>query len=145
MSFFDSEFSNDEEFDLPEEKVEEELASCKKLLESGYVYDSVERIEELIQTCIDVDRFEDALYLLEKTIEIFPYNSEYWLKKGIVFNGLFKFSEALLAYEQSLSLNPNDLETLVDKSATEENLGLYDQAQESLSLIHILLVVMKPG
>ena len=97
MSFFDSEFPNDEEFDLPEEKVEEELSSCKKILESGYVYDSVERIEELIQTCIDVDRFEDALYLLDKIIDIFPYNSEYWLKKGIVLNGLFRFSESLLA------------------------------------------------
>ena len=104
MSLFDSEFSNEEEFDLPKEKVDEELASCKKILDSGYIYDSVERIEELIQTCIDVDRFEDALFLLDKFIEIFPYNSEYWLKKGIVLNGLFRFSEALLAYDQSLSL-----------------------------------------
>ncbi len=50
-------------------------------------------------------------------------------------NGLFRFSEALLAYEQSLSLNPNDIETLVDKSATEENLGMYDQSQESLEKV----------
>ncbi len=135
MSFFDSEFSNEEEYDLPEENVEEELASCKKILDSGYVFDSVERIEELIQVCMDVDRYEDALFLLDKFLEIFPYNSEYWLKKGIVLNGLFRFSEALLAYEHSLSLNPNDVETLIDKSATEENLGLYDHSQESLEKV----------
>ena len=82
MSFFDSEFSNEEEYDLPEENVEEELASCKKILDSGYVFDSVERIEELIQVCMDIDRYEDALFLLDRFLEIFPYNSEYWLKKG---------------------------------------------------------------
>ena len=32
-------------------------------------------------------------------------------------------------------LNPNDVETLIDKSATEENLGLYDQSQESLEKV----------
>ena len=86
MSFFDSEFSNEEEYDLPEENVEEELASCKKILDSGYVFDSVERIEELIQVCMDIDRYEDALFLLDKFLEIFPYNSEYWLKKRIMLN-----------------------------------------------------------
>ncbi|HEX7358593.1 MAG TPA: hypothetical protein VF270_12855, partial [Ignavibacteriaceae bacterium] len=135
MSLFDSEFSNEEEFELPQENIEEELAACKKILDTGYVYDSVERIEEVAQTCIDIDRFEDALYLIEKLLEIFPYNSEYWLKKGIILNGLFRFGEALLSYEQSLSLNPNDVETLIDKSATEENLGLFDQARESLEKV----------
>lgn len=99
MSFFDSDYSNDEEFNLPDYKIDEEIASCKKILESGYIYDSIERIEELIQSCLDNERYEDALFLLEKLLEVFPYNSEYWLKKGIVLNGLFRFSEALLAFD----------------------------------------------
>lgn len=81
MSIFDSDHS-DNEFELPDEDLDEELKFCRSILESGYVYDSVDRIEELLQSCIDYDRLEDALYLLEKLIEIFPYNSEYWLKKG---------------------------------------------------------------
>ncbi len=66
-------------------------SACKTILESGYIYDSVERIEELIQTCIDIDRYEDALFFLEKFLEIFPYNSEYWLKKGIVLKWIIPF------------------------------------------------------
>jgi hypothetical protein len=67
MSLFDSEYSNEEEFDLPEENVDQELTSCRKILESGYVYDSIERIEELVQTCIEVDRYEDAFHIIQNT------------------------------------------------------------------------------
>ena len=65
MSFYDSEYSNDEEFEH-EDNIEAELKACKAILESGYIYDSIERIEDLIQTCMDNDLYEDALYLIDK-------------------------------------------------------------------------------
>jgi hypothetical protein len=62
MSFFDSEFSNEEEYDLPFKNLDSEFESCKKILESGYIYDSVERIEDIIQVFIENERYDDSLF-----------------------------------------------------------------------------------
>ncbi|MEM4649334.1 MAG: tetratricopeptide repeat protein, partial [Candidatus Bathyarchaeia archaeon] len=131
MSLYDSEFSQEDNSESSD-NLEEEIKECKAILENGYIYNSIERIEDLIQDCIDFIRFEDGLYFTNKLLEIFPYNSELWLKKGILLNGLMKFEEAIECFDKALSLNPNDAETLVDKSAAEENMGLYQQAEESL-------------
>src|ERR1035437_8788547 len=135
MSFFDSYLNNDDDLPVENHKIDEEIKRIKEAAEDGNLYSSVEYVEEIVQHCLEVERYEDGLYLSNKLLEIFPYNSEYWLKKGISLNGLFRFEEAMVCYTKSLSLNPWDSEALIDKAAAEENLGLYDQARESLDLV----------
>ena len=137
MSFLDSYLNNDDDLPVENQNIDEEIKRIKELVEYGNLYSSVESVEEMVQFCIERERYEDGLFLSSKLLEIFPYNSEYWLKKGISLNGLFRFDEALLCYSKSLSLNPWDSEALIDKAAAEENLGLYDQARESLDNVLI--------
>ena len=68
-----------------------EILRVKSVIEQGNIYSVIESIEEAIQICIENDRFADGLFLSDKLLDVFPYNSEYWLKKGVMLNGLFRF------------------------------------------------------
>ena len=50
----------------------------------------------------------------------------------MLLNNKFDFENAYEAFTKSLSLNPNDVETLINKSISEENLSLYEEAVETL-------------
>ena len=130
MSFFESDFS----YDNPDMSNEftREIEKCKRLIDEGSIYSCIEIVEEVIQTCVDNAFYEDGIYLVNKLLEVSPYNSEYWVKKGALLNGLFKFDKAIECYNKALSLNPGDSDALIEKAAAEENLGLMDEAKESL-------------
>ena len=69
--------------------------------------------EELTQICIENERFEDGLYFANAVLEIAPYNSDYWMKKGTCLNNIFEFENALECFNKALSLNPSDSELLL--------------------------------
>ena len=131
MSFFNEDFDFEELSDDEEKNLREEIEECKKLVDNGSIYGFFEKFDDVIQTCLDNDFNEDGLYLVNALLEIAPYNSEYWIKKGLFLNALNKFEESIDCYNKALSLNPGDSEALVDKSIAEENSGLYSQAKES--------------
>lgn len=81
MSLFDSEYSQEDNFESSE-NLEEEIKECKAILENGYIYDSIERIEDLIQDCIDFIKFEDGLYFTDKLLEIFSIQLRALVKEG---------------------------------------------------------------
>ncbi len=56
------------------------------------------------------------LFLTEAILNIYPSNSEFWQYQGILLNNKFEFADAYFAFEKSLALNPNDIETLIKQS-----------------------------
>ncbi len=131
MAYYNSDYSG-ESFYSNNKNINFEIQKYKGLIEKGSIYSCMEAVEETIQNCIDNEKFEDGLYFVNKLLDIAPYNSEYWLKKGAVLNGLFNFEQALDCYNKALSLNPGDSEILMDKAEAEESLGFYKQAKETL-------------
>ena len=134
MSIYNSHFNdiNSEEDDID---LNEEINACRNIIESNLLYDSFERIEDVINQCIDYGYITDGLYFVNYLIEISPYNSELWNKKGLLLNSAGNFEQAIECIEKALSLNPGDLDTLIDKSAIEENLGHFSQAEETLNSV----------
>ena len=132
MSIFNEDFDFDEPSENDDENLKEQIEECKKLIDSGSVYGYLDKFDEVIQSCIDNDFSEDGLYLVSALLEIAPYNSEYWIRKGLFLNALGNFNESIECFNKALSLNPGDTDALVDKSIAEENIGLYTQAKESL-------------
>ncbi len=119
------------------------LADAKNLIETGNIYTCIEAIEDMIQFCIENEKNEDGLYFVESLLEISPYNSEYWLKKGTFLNNLLNFEEALVCFNKSISLNPCDTETLIEKAVTEENLGFLQRQKNQLKKLYSLNQIMK--
>jgi len=132
MSFFSEEFDFDESSESGNGNLKEQIEDCKKLIDEGAVYGYLDKFDEVIQSCLDNDLNEDGLYLINGLLEIAPYNSEYWIKKGLFLNALGYFKESIESFNKALSLNPGDSDALVDKSIAEENIGLFTQAKESL-------------
>ena len=92
MSYLDSDFSGDGSYKEKDQDIDEEIDRCRKILDEGNIYQSVEAIEEIIQLCIENERYSSGLDILNRLLQISPYNSEYWLKKGTLLNGLCQFS-----------------------------------------------------
>ena len=109
MAFFDSDFSGENLFGS-DKNVDFEIKKYKGLIEEGGIYSCMEAIEETIQNCIDNEKFEDGLYFVNNLLDIAPYNSEYWMKKGVILKELFKFELSLNCFNKALSLNPGDSE-----------------------------------
>ncbi|HSP87883.1 MAG TPA: hypothetical protein VLN45_07100, partial [Ignavibacteriaceae bacterium] len=74
MSDFDSGFSNEPGFDSS--NLEEDIKKYREIIENGGLYNSIEPIEDLIQHCQDDDYYDDALFFIDRLLEVFPYNSE---------------------------------------------------------------------
>ena len=132
MSFFNEEYDFDEPSENGNENLKEQIEECKKLVDSGAVYGFLDKFDDVIQSCLDNDLNDDGLYLINALLEIAPYNSEYWIRKGLFLNALGYFNESIECFNKALSLNPGDTDALVDRSIAEENIGLFTQAKVSL-------------
>ena len=89
MPDFDSDFSSDNKFE-DIHNLEEDIKRYKQLIDKGEIYNSLESIEDLISSCQENELFEDGIYFVDRLLEVSPYNSEYWLKKGILLNNIFE-------------------------------------------------------
>jgi hypothetical protein len=87
MAEFDSDFNYEKNFDEQDKDIEENINRYKEIVESGGIYECIESIEEIIQLCVDNEFYEDGLFFINHLLEVSPYNSEYWLRKGVLLNG----------------------------------------------------------
>lgn len=106
MSYFDSDYSEQGEFFADDKNIDDEIKRCKELVDAGGIFDIMEGAEEVLQLCGENGRFADGLYIVNFLLDVAPYNSEYWFKKGFFLSGLNKFEEAIECFNKSLSLNP---------------------------------------
>lgn len=132
MNYLNEFFSEDNEYELEERELETRIKDCRKYIENGQAFLYIDEIEETIQQCVDYDFIDEGLELVNAALEIAPFNSELWQFKGVFLNNSFEFEDAYLCFDKSISLNPNDSETLINMSIAEDNLGMFDEAVESL-------------
>ncbi|MBN1276936.1 MAG: tetratricopeptide repeat protein [Deltaproteobacteria bacterium] len=59
---------------------------------------------------LKLGKYESALKLLLKTIELEPGNRMAWTAKGLTLAKLNRHKEAIRAYKKALTLNPSDQE-----------------------------------
>ena len=120
--------------------LDEEIRRFREALRKGEVSNgqytpSVESLEELVQYCIDTEKYEDALNFCSLWLEFVPYSSDAWQSKGFILNALTRYSEALEAYDTALTLNPVDADIIIHRAITLDNLNRKDEALGALSRI----------
>lgn len=91
-------------------------------------------IEDLVNYCIDNDKFIEAHEFCTLWLEYYPSSTDAWVKKGLAALNLSMFETALSAFERALHFNPNDAETLVYKADALENLDELIFAEEAINL-----------
>ena len=62
MSLYDSDFSGEENLGFEKTNIEQEIIKCKKSIDDGRIYNSIEYIEDVLQLCIESDKNEDGFY-----------------------------------------------------------------------------------
>ena len=77
-----------------------------------------------IEDPADEGRMNDLVAM----IEMQPYSSDAWMRRGILLNNLNRHDEALGAYDEALSINPADAETVINRGVTLDNLGRSEEA-----------------
>ena len=132
MSFSEDYLNDNYETNFDEEEVKSKINICRGHIDSGNTFAHIDLIEDVIQYCMEYDFIDDGLYLADSLLKVVPYNSEAWQYKGILLNNTFKFDEAYHCFDNSLALNPNDIETYINKSIAEDNLGMFSEAVASL-------------
>ena len=138
MSFDNDFFGSDSNSFIDDENLKYKVQKCKEYVSSGQTITFLGNIEDTIQLCLEYDYTEDGIFLVEAALEISPFSSELWHSKGIFYNNLFEFEKAYLCFNKALSLNPSDVETMINKSISEDNLGLWDDAIDTLENAQLL-------
>jgi hypothetical protein len=95
MSILNSDFDDDEYSYEEEKNLDDEINRNKGLISECGIYGCIESIEEIVQVCLESERFQDGFYFINLLLEAFPYNSEYWLRKGSLENAIGNFEESI--------------------------------------------------
>lgn len=66
----------------------------------------VEIIKEVIYSYLDLGFFHMALKIVNKTIEKAPKNPDLWYLRGLTYESLGRYKEAIKNYRKAYSLNP---------------------------------------
>ena len=78
---------------------------------------------------LNLERYEEALQVCEKELELNPINFGAWCLKGIAFNKLGRYAEALQAYDKALELYPDYVDAWIFKLEVLCKLGRDEEAQ----------------
>ena len=132
MSFFDSEYSENENEFIESRDLPASIRKAKALVEEGKTFLNQNFLEEVIDLCIDNFRYRDALYLIDTLIEVAPYNADLFLQKGICLIQLNQNRRAMKFIDKSLSLNPVNVDALAEKALININLKNFEEAQRIL-------------
>ncbi len=137
MEFFEefNDSENEHREYTSEKDIEDRIKKAKEIIENGEILLNTNFLEDTLQLCAEYDYPEDGLYIVDNLLENLSLNSDLWELKGIFHNALGDFDKAKKAFEKSLELNPNDLETLINLSAAYENAGEYQEASKVLDSV----------
>ncbi|MFA7326965.1 MAG: tetratricopeptide repeat protein [Candidatus Kapaibacterium sp.] len=90
-------------------------------------------IEDLVNYCIDNDKYVEALEFCSLWIEYYPSSNDAWVKKGMAALNLSMFETAVSSFERALHYNPNDAEILIYKADALENLDELILAEDTIN------------
>lgn len=83
-----------------------------------------------------MDRWEDALEAVNKSLELNPRSSTWWHFKAFILTELDRKEEALAAFNEAIGQNPEDIgncsgrPAFVEMKRYNESLEAYDKAIE---------------
>lgn len=133
MAFKDSEFSDSEDFFLDKETLDKKIRECFSIIDRGESFLHAELLEDTIEQCIDNFRFKDGLRITNALLKIAAFDSDQWFNKGYCLAHMKKYQNALNAYNKARSLNPHDIELLVETASVEILLGKFEDAENTLN------------
>ncbi|MEH1819769.1 MAG: tetratricopeptide repeat protein [Nostoc sp.] len=79
-------------------------------------------------TLFDLQRYQDALEVYEKAVNIRPDYPQGWNGQGKTLDKLKKYKEALVAYDKAIQLKPDYLDAWVGRGFVLGNLQRYQEA-----------------
>jgi tetratricopeptide (TPR) repeat protein len=77
-------------------------------------------------------RYEEALKVFDKAIQLSPDNAELWRQMGEILVQQERYDQALLSYQHALKLNPDHPDALYKSGAILDRFGRYEEALADL-------------
>jgi hypothetical protein len=122
-----------------------EIEKLAVLAEEGRHDDFLKGIEKIVRkgennritlflmgiVLLNLERYEEALDLLDETLDIDPHNAGVLYVRGIVLLNLERYEEALDAFDKALGINPDDLTFWMGKGNAFGNLKRYKEALDA--------------
>jgi serine/threonine protein kinase len=90
------------------------------------------RLLEQGKVLIELQRYEEAVAVLDRTLQIDPKYPEAWLKRGQALSKLQKHEEALNSFEEALKIQAEYSQAWYERGLVLEQLNREELAQESL-------------
>lgn len=84
------------------------------------------------KTLIELQRYEEAINILDQALQIDSKYPEAWVKRGQALSKLQKYEEAQKSYEEALKIKSEYSQAWYERGLALENLNRYELAQESL-------------
>ena len=109
----------------------------------GYYSEAERKVRKAFELYED-GRMLQALFALEKAIEINPSNSSWHFNKALTLDAVNQFDDAIAEYEIALQLDPNDLEILNSLAVDYTRTGQYDLAIDTFEQIEQLDPAFEP-
>jgi tetratricopeptide (TPR) repeat protein len=77
---------------------------------------------------LEKKRYEEAITLFNKAIDVKPYNHNAWNNRGNALYNLGRYKEAVTSYDRVIEIKPYDYEALNNRGNALCNLGYYEKA-----------------
>ncbi len=120
---YNDNFFEDDNFEDMEEKVRHYLKLFRNPVRNRYDFPRPEVFENLVDYCINDERYEEALEICGVWITCEPDNSTAFHKRAILLSITDKPVEAFLSIKKAISLNPTENEYLLAQAIIFEQLG----------------------
>ncbi|MFN4111993.1 MAG: tetratricopeptide repeat protein, partial [Ignavibacteria bacterium] len=118
-----------------------DLASLNEFYESvkaNPVIFDLDSLEDYISLALELGEFEIGLELADTYLKFSSYDSEMWQKKGLFHYHLEEFEEAEKALLKAYTLNPIDIETILNLASVYSKLENQEQELYYLKLANDL-------
>ena len=113
-----------------EENYKEVVKLIDKALE--YIKDDKDLLENKIEALISTHRYNEAKEVIEKLIELGDVNSSVYGEYGIILSMEGKYTDAIEKYKKAISIDNNDILSMINMSVSYKAVYRYDDALDIL-------------
>lgn len=131
---------------------------CNDLIHFGYREQAVPLLEEISETdslspwvldavvsyYLEKDLAANAADLVQRHIDAYPYNGDYWNTLGQVYRQLGLNEKAIWAFDFTLAIHDEDLTATLNKFETQYEMGDFQAARETFRSVEEDLTLGQP-